>query len=510
MEELVAGTINSIFSGADKEVLVEVVRLIQKQGLNGCRGNWKEFLNSYDRKFGDSLSDPSKRSVDVLVDFLKSFNQTKDLMFIGKLFRYFRDQKAFEKYIKSSMNEESPEQRLVRLTMEHPQYRRHYSFDFYNKGWMIVPLGDMSKAIKPNRVLSIDCEMVLCDDGTEAVVKVCVVDKKLKVKLKMLVNPKKSVADYRTEITDVSAEDLVGVTCSLVDIQGFMKKLLKHGTILVGHSVHNDLRALKIAHARVIDTSYIFKYSGVRPTYTPSLNNLCKASFRFKIVIVKDFSFIMFLMSCHLQLFLKTVLGYEVRQENEPHDCRKDAEAAMNLVLAKLEHGFDDPIKIVKRVPDFSHAMLLHRIPVDVPCQELKKVFPQDFNVEIKADLKIRGHFYSTRAIFKDASEASNVFQRIEGPEKKDSEGRPQKLVSLKLSTGQITSFYVCKMSSSPPEYSKRQRTSSFIGSDEGRTCSSESCKHAKEICRLKQELSAREDEILNLQKILADRTGEH
>ncbi|KAL0915670.1 hypothetical protein M5K25_016105 [Dendrobium thyrsiflorum] len=481
MEETVAGTIGNIFSGADKEVLVEVVRLIQKQGLNGCRGNWKEFLNSYDRKFGDSLSDPSKRSVDVLVAFLKSFNQTKDLMFIGKLFRYLRDQKASEKYIKNSMDEESPEQRLVRLTMEHPQYRRHYSCDSYDKDWIIIPLGDMSKERKPKYMLSVDCEMVLCDDGTEEVVKVCVVDKKLMVKLKKLVNPKKSVADYRTEITGVSAEDLVGVTCSLVDIQGFMEKLLKHGTILVGHSVHNDLRALKIAHARVIDTSYIFKYSEVRPTYTPSLNSLCK-----------------------------TVLGYEVRKENEPHDCRKDAEAAMRLVLAKLEHGFDDPIKIVKRVPDFSHAMLLHRIPVDVPCQELKKVFPQDFTVEIKADLKVRGHFYSTRAIFKDASEASNVFQRIEGPEKKDSEGRPQKLVYLKLSTGQITSFYVCKISSSsPPEDSKRQRTSSFIG-PEGRTCSSESCKHANEIIRLKQELSAREDEILNLQKILADLTGEH
>ncbi|PKU69531.1 Small RNA degrading nuclease 3 [Dendrobium catenatum] len=58
--ELVAGTIGSILSGAGKEVLVEVVRLIHKQELNGCRGNWKEFLNSYDRKFGDSLCDPSK------------------------------------------------------------------------------------------------------------------------------------------------------------------------------------------------------------------------------------------------------------------------------------------------------------------------------------------------------------------------------------------------------------------------------------------------------------------
>lgn len=82
-------------------------------------------------------------------------------------------------------------------------------------------------------------------------------------------NPNKAVADYRSEITGVTAEDLVGVTCSLADIQvnfvvffspGFqgyslqffvwnyycffqrrMEKLLSHGNILVGHSLNNDL-----------------------------------------------------------------------------------------------------------------------------------------------------------------------------------------------------------------------------------------------------------------------------
>lgn len=37
--------------------------------------------------------------------------------------------------------------------------------------------------------------------------------------------------------------------------------------------------ALKIDHARVIDTAYIFKYSDGPIFRKPSLNNLCKASF---------------------------------------------------------------------------------------------------------------------------------------------------------------------------------------------------------------------------------------
>lgn len=111
--------------------------------------------------------------------------------------------------------------------------------------------------MKSKNMLSIGCEMVLCEDGTEAVVKVCAVDHNLEVqncfalcpdllcdtlssyiysflsqfpqafqdssyfqvKLDELVYPHKAVADDRTNITGISAEDLEGVTCSLADIQ---------------------------------------------------------------------------------------------------------------------------------------------------------------------------------------------------------------------------------------------------------------------------------------------------
>lgn len=46
---------------------------------------------------------------------------------------------------------------------------------------------------------------------------------------------------------------------------------------------------------------------------------------------------------------LQAVLGYELRREGESHNCLRDAKAAMELVLAKLEHGFDDPIAIAGR-----------------------------------------------------------------------------------------------------------------------------------------------------------------
>lgn len=58
-----------------KKVLAEIVKLAQKREMKGSKGGWKDFLRSYDKKLGVSLSDPSKRSVDVLLAFLKTFSE---------------------------------------------------------------------------------------------------------------------------------------------------------------------------------------------------------------------------------------------------------------------------------------------------------------------------------------------------------------------------------------------------------------------------------------------------
>jgi len=68
-------------------VLVEVVRFTQKNGLRGCDGGWKDFLARNDRKFGASLSDPRKRTRDVLLAFVQTFS--KDFQKVGYSFVFF-------------------------------------------------------------------------------------------------------------------------------------------------------------------------------------------------------------------------------------------------------------------------------------------------------------------------------------------------------------------------------------------------------------------------------------
>ncbi|GFQ02822.1 small rna degrading nuclease 1 [Phtheirospermum japonicum] len=108
---------------------------------------------------------------------------------------------------------------------------------YWKKEWVVVKCLKKSKAIKSTKLIAIDCEMVLCEDGTDALVRVCAVDRNLKINQLPII---------KTDITGISAKDLDGVTRSLKDVQISLKKILSHGTILVGHSVNNDLQGYEL------------------------------------------------------------------------------------------------------------------------------------------------------------------------------------------------------------------------------------------------------------------------
>ncbi|XVF59361.1 hypothetical protein PTKIN_Ptkin07bG0269500 [Pterospermum kingtungense] len=465
---------------AEKKVLVEIVKLVQKRGLKGTEGGWKDFLNIYDRKFGSSLSDPSRRSNACLVSFLKTFTKDDDLKLFDRVFQSHANRNVLEQFRKQSLDKESPEQRLVRLTLEHPLYPLDYTFSIGDEEWIVTKLPKKSQFMRSTAMVAVDCEMVLCEDGAEALVRVCLVDRDLQVKIDELVNPNKAVADYRTEITGVAAEDLDGVTCSVADIQKSMMKLLSDGTILVGHGLHNDLQVLKIDHARVIDTSYIFKYLDVPINRRPSLNNLCKS-----------------------------VLGYEVRKQDAVHDCLDDACAAMKLVIAKLEHG-DIPL-VQEAAPQAEmEKLLVHRIPIIVSKEEISRVIPGNVAIEVKPS-KTASRHYSAFAVFNSPQEANRAYENLEGPEEKDSSGLPQKLVTIHFGKG-IARAYIRKMAQNNSRCqvlsnrrafqgeeksieSKRLKTDHEI-TDGTMANSHEIDDHLKEIGRLKQEMKEKDAQI--------------
>lgn len=95
--------------------------------------------------------------------------------------------------------------------------------------------------------------------GFEAT-RVTVVDIHCKVVYESLINPNSEILDYNTEFSGLTEEMLQSCTKSLKDVQADLLRLFDKDTILVGHSLEHDLKALKLVHKKVADTSVVFPH----------------------------------------------------------------------------------------------------------------------------------------------------------------------------------------------------------------------------------------------------------
>jgi len=132
---------------------------------------------------------------------------------------------------------------------------------------------DWSEAKVPHDLLAIDCEMVQTSQGLE-LCQCSVVDVEGNTLMNHHVKPRREIICYYTKWSGVSAETLNGVTRRVEDIQDELRRWITNKTILVGHSLENDLKALQIIHHRVIDTAILFPHQIGRRKY--SLKYLAK------------------------------------------------------------------------------------------------------------------------------------------------------------------------------------------------------------------------------------------
>jgi len=170
---------------------------------------------------------------------------------------------------------------------------------------------DWSEATDPQDILAIDCEMVETSVGQE-LCQCSVVDWNGKTLMDHLVLPRRHIICYNTQWSGVSASTLEGVTRRLEDVQReLVSKWVTNKTIILGHSLENDLKALRLVHTRVIDTSVLF------PHYQGSYR---KNSLKW-------------LTNQYLQRKIQQGDG------STGHNPVEDALAALELVKLKLKHG---------------------------------------------------------------------------------------------------------------------------------------------------------------------------
>ena len=158
------------------------------------------------------------------------------------------------------------------------------------------------------RVLAIDCEMVLTEHGDEAA-RMSVVDESLTVVFDKIFKPTGAVIDYRTKYSGITKElvdesEFTLESAQLEFIQLFNK--FQGETFLVGHSLENDLKAIRLYYNRVIDTALL--YDG------PSAG-----------------------LKNSLKYLTSKFLGKQI--QNGSHDSVIDATCTMELFLLKLKNG---------------------------------------------------------------------------------------------------------------------------------------------------------------------------
>ncbi|XP_012227272.1 RNA exonuclease 1 homolog isoform X2 [Linepithema humile] len=155
-------------------------------------------------------------------------------------------------------------------------------------------------------VYALDCEMCYTTQGLE-LTRVTVIDEDCNVIYETLVKPQNSIIDYNTRFSGITEEDMKDVTTTMLDVQATLLTMFSSKTILVGHSLESDFKALKLLHDTVVDTSVMFPHKNGYPQKR-ALKNLCSE-------------------------YLRKIIQNDVGG----HDSKEDAVACMELVQWKVK-----------------------------------------------------------------------------------------------------------------------------------------------------------------------------
>lgn len=112
---------------------------------------------------------------------------------------------------------------------------------------------------RSSAVYALDCEMCYTTKGLE-LTRVTVVDSECKTVYESLVKPLNPIIDYNTRFSGITKEQMDRTSTSILQVQANILHLCNSKTILVGHSLESDMKALKIIHGTIVDTSVLFPH----------------------------------------------------------------------------------------------------------------------------------------------------------------------------------------------------------------------------------------------------------
>lgn len=165
-------------------------------------------------------------------------------------------------------------------------------------------------------ILIIDCEMCITSPADVlpqvfSLTRMTAIDWNGKVVLDELVQPTDPITNYLTPFSGITPEMLENVTTTLQDAQQMLLAKITPHTILAGHSLDSDLKALRITHPFIVDTALLYPHPRGPPL---------KSSLKFLA-----------------QKYLSRVI--QAGHGSTGHDSAQDAQASLDLVKQKCDKG---------------------------------------------------------------------------------------------------------------------------------------------------------------------------
>eukprot|EP01059_Diplonema_ambulator_P005574 TRINITY_DN15338_c0_g1_i1.p1 TRINITY_DN15338_c0_g1~~TRINITY_DN15338_c0_g1_i1.p1 ORF type:complete len:602 (+),score=179.26 TRINITY_DN15338_c0_g1_i1:29-1807(+) len=196
------------------------------------------------------------------------------------------------------------------------------------------------------KIIVIDCEMCLTEHGSE-LTRVSVLNWCGEVLYDELVKPHNEIVNYLTIYSGITAEMLENVSTTLEDVRStILTRYLYKEVTIIGHSLENDLKALKIIHHNVCDTTMLYPHF-----QGPPLKSALK-----------------YLAIKFLNRGIQGYKGKGVPQEERMgHDPVEDATAALDLVKMKFEKGRNFGVPSKMKTEPMLRKVEGKSIVIDIP-----------------------------------------------------------------------------------------------------------------------------------------------
>lgn len=174
-------------------------------------------------------------------------------------------------------------------------------------GFKVTPAATGIQDDRSSKVYGIDCEMVYTTKGP-ALARVTVVSTNFEPVLDILVKPEGQLICPNTMYSGLTEADVECAVYTLETAREKLFELVNEDTILVGHSLESDLKALRVVHHRVADTSILFSRE----------DGGCKKALRF---------------------LASTILNKRIQHDaGMNHDSYEDAATCLELLMHKLNY----------------------------------------------------------------------------------------------------------------------------------------------------------------------------